>query len=56
MKNVLILVPTMKAGGAERFASSLSMALDKNNKVYVCFFDEAQGKDFEVAGEKVDMR
>jgi len=55
MKNVAIIIPNLKGGGAERAASSLTKNLDKKKfNVFLVLFDSSNIK-YEFEGELIDL-
>lgn len=53
-KNILILIPNLRGGGSERFASNLSELLVKDFNVYFAVFDSSS-IDYKVYGNFIDL-
>jgi glycosyltransferase involved in cell wall biosynthesis len=54
MKRVLLIVPSMTCGGAERVVSLLSLRLEE--EVFLAVFDNSEGEFFEHRGELIDLK
>ncbi len=55
MKNIAILVPNLKSGGAERIASRLSTLLCEKYNLFMVLFD-SEGISYKYGGTLVDMK
>ena len=54
-RNIAIIVPTLKGGGAERAASNLSLYLSEEKyKKYIILYD-AEKRDYPYAGDLIDL-
>ncbi|MGD6968563.1 glycosyltransferase [Rossellomorea vietnamensis] len=55
MKNIAIIIPSLKGGGAERAVSTLTKSLPKNRyKIYLILFDTSN-MEYDYYGELVDL-
>lgn len=54
MKNIAIIVPSLKGGGAERVVSLLSQELSKKYNLYLIVFDSEE-MSFEYGGKLIDI-
>lgn len=55
MKNILMVIPQLKFGGAERDFCKLSIELAKQHRVYVCVFNREHDIDFPFGGSLLDL-
>ncbi|WP_277476816.1 glycosyltransferase [Catalinimonas alkaloidigena] len=54
-RNILLVIPNLGFGGAQRDFSKLSIELAKKYCIYVCVFNKIGGVDFPLGGKLIDM-
>lgn len=54
MKNIAIIIPSLRGGGAERVASLLSQVLSEKYNVYLIIFN-GEGKVYSYGGKLIDL-
>lgn len=55
MKSVLLVIPNLNFGGAQKSLATLSRELSSQYKIYVVHFNKHFGVDFELGGELISL-